>query len=625
MDMVRISRLWLLGATFVGLGLSGCGSLSLPTLHSASDTEDQALLANTTTASPSPTVVGQTAGTGALAPGTAVVTRGTVADTVSLYGRTAGLEELTLEFKSTSRIDQVDVTPGQSVKADDVLLQTDAAELARQLDSAKARLLTSQANVEQAQATALTRQNAAAQRAASDRQAQQAAVDQAQAQVSQAQADLTTVLAGASETERRDAQTSVDTAQVALQKAQAIQDKLNAGPDADTITRAQRDVAAAQIGVDRAQAVLDGLLKGPDEFAVRAAQRDVDRAKNALTAVQAVKLDAKADAGARAAHDAAIADAQLSVQTAQDRLTQVDQGAKDADVATARQQLQTAKDALLAARNRQDSLQEDPDQTALDAAQFTIDNAQRALDNALDKQSAVASRPTPKDRAAAQDRVRLAQAALDRARNAPQADTVGSDEQSLTALQRAVEQDQAQVDTLTHDLDASRLRAPFDGVVTSVLVRPGDSVAVSKPVMILAKPGRPIVRAQLSDVDAPRIAPGQAVSVQVGTADVGNTFDGKVDHIEVSPQGGKSAVVTVNWSATPPPPGRSAQLEIVVEQHTNVLLVPKQAIKNSGKGNYVESLAGSSRRVTSVQLGLVGEAYTEIVSGVNEGQLVVIR
>jgi multidrug efflux pump subunit AcrA (membrane-fusion protein) len=71
--------------------------------------------------------------------------------------------------------------------------------------------------------------------------------------------------------------------------------------------------------------------------------------------------------------------------------------------------------------------------------------------------------------------------------------------------------------------------------------------------------------------------------------------------------------------------GLTASAEVVVDKRDNVLTVPNAAIQRSGTTGVVtvREQNGTQRQV-QVELGLAGDAVTQIVSGLREGQQVVV-
>jgi macrolide-specific efflux system membrane fusion protein len=70
--------------------------------------------------------------------------------------------------------------------------------------------------------------------------------------------------------------------------------------------------------------------------------------------------------------------------------------------------------------------------------------------------------------------------------------------------------------------------------------------------------------------------------------------------------------------------GLSVTVSIIIQQRSNVLLVPNQAIQLQDGAIYVEVMQDGEIYQCPVATGLSDWQYTEIVQGLNEGEQVVI-
>ena len=616
---------------------------------------------------------------------TVAVRRGTIAEQLTLVGRVAGQGEVAIAATSAGKVQSVMVKPGDVVSAGQVLVQMEQAQqVSKQLAAAHDNLDMAQLRLQQAQtqqsAQADTQRQDAAARAEQDRLRQQASVADAEAALRRARAEYDRVQAGPSDADRSAAQAAVAAAQSALNRAQADQARLAAGPTTDQIRGAERELAAAQTEQDKNQATLDQLLKGAPSDVVRAAERDVERAQTAqqlaeaakgngsaaadaaiananlavqdakdrLTKVQQSKTpdaeavraaqrdveraktaqqlaeSAKADPAAVAAQDAAIANAKLALQDAQDRLTKLKQPPSDQDVAIARRNVTVSNDAVKAATERLAAVRQGPDQATLDAADSAVQSAQLNLDIAQAKVDELSRHPTPAELRDALANVTDAQQALQRAQTGqvtpPQDLTVASD---TTLLAKAVEQAGAQVEDLESQLAVARILAPSGGTISSVAVRSGDALDAGQVVLQLAQAGAPLVRADITDVQAAQLTLQQAVTAQLDGIP-GPPLKASLIDVTGAAGSGKTAQFRVDW-ADPPAFGASIQIMVSVREKSDVLLVPKKAVHSAGARKYVEYMNGSSRRRANVEVGIVGADDTEIVSGLEEGQLVLVR
>ena len=618
------------GALLIGLSTTACAQLPIPRIGANPDADLPALandnsgsnvdLSGQSTANATPTP---------LPANEAYVKTGSIQDTYSALGRVAPSAEQDIMFPGTGKVDAVAVKAGDKVEAGQLLLQIDSTQIQRDLASARTRLENDSARVQQAidQLNSQSRntQRANAARAADDQQHRQQAIVDAQTAVRRAQDNLDKVQAGPSTTDVRTAQTALANAQNALTKAQSDRDTLQKGANPSDVRAAERVVTNAQTDLDKAQADVDRLTRGPDPTAVASAERDVQRAQTSLQVAQSQKVDGKEVT--QTAHDALVANAKLGVQDAQDKLNNLKQPPAASDVSIAQRNLQTAKSNLDIAKQQLDTVKQGPDQATLDAADHAVDNAQAIVDNSQDRLDELNSHPTPQELRDATDRVTQAQRDLANAQKpvsaAAQPDD-SADQFNIQLLQKAAATDQTDIDTLQAQLDATKLLSPDAGVISNVQARAGDAVDPSRPVMTLSAGGAPVVQIDLTEQDAARIKPGQTAKV---------TLDGSTTPIDAAVSSvvpnknagvGRTAILKVSWPDKTPSVGTNAQVGIVVQNKDNVLLVPKKAIRSAGTRKFVQYMSGSSRKVANVEVGIVTDDMAEIVSGLTEGQIVIV-
>lgn len=176
-------------------------------------------------------------------------------------------------------------------------------------------------------------------------------------------------------------------------------------------------------------------------------------------------------------------------------------------------------------------------------------------------------------------------------------------------------------------IDAATLKAPADGIVTAVNIAAGVLAPNGDAIVIAAGPLE--VSAEVAEADLGAVAVGQAASVTI-TA-LGTTATGKVTAIApVAASSGTSSVVTypVTIALDDPPTGLASGMSATVSVETgradNVLAVPVTALEGSA-GNYTIRVVDQTGQVAvrPVEVGLVGDQYVEIRSGVAEGEAVV--
>jgi len=184
-------------------------------------------------------------------------------------------------------------------------------------------------------------------------------------------------------------------------------------------------------------------------------------------------------------------------------------------------------------------------------------------------------------------------------------------------------------------LDRTRLTAPFDGIVAELNGEVGEFVTPSPvgvptpPAIDLVESGCLYISAPIDEVDAPAVRTGMPTRISLD-AFAGKTFTGKVRRIApyVQDREKQARVVDVEVNFTNPDdstdmlPGYSADIEIILSKRDNALRIPTEAILEGNKV-LVYGDDGLLHKQT-IKTGLSNWNFTEVLSGLNAGQKVVI-
>lgn len=136
------------------------------------------------------------------------------------------------------------------------------------------------------------------------------------------------------------------------------------------------------------------------------------------------------------------------------------------------------------------------------------------------------------------------------------------------------------------------------------------------------------VTAPMDEVDAPKIMVGQEARITLDALP-GRSFSGRVRRIapyvtEIEKQA-RTVDVEVDFTEGSDYAllvGYSADVEVIIDRQENVLRIPTQAIRQQGKVLVLGEQDYLEER--QPETGLANWAYTEIVSGLEEGNQVVI-
>lgn len=252
--------------------------------------------------------------------------------------------------------------------------------------------------------------------------------------------------------------------------------------------------------------------------------------------------------------------------------------------------------------------------------------AKTERDQALANLNWLLSRPDEEEVAAADAALALAEAKLQEAqRRYDQILKDGGHELALANAQ--YQQAQAALAAAQSDLESLEIKAPFSGVVIDVGVKVGQPVQEGALLVTITDLSKLEAEVTVVEEDLPLVSPGQAVQLffdAVPEAEV----TGKVARIVPRRAEGDRAIYTVYLSLDESPemlaPGMTVDASIVIEARENVLRLPRATVRARSDGTAdVKVWVGDHTESRSVQVGLRGDSFVEIVSGLEEGDEVV--
>jgi membrane fusion protein (multidrug efflux system) len=176
------------------------------------------------------------------------------------------------------------------------------------------------------------------------------------------------------------------------------------------------------------------------------------------------------------------------------------------------------------------------------------------------------------------------------------------------------------------ELSYTHVRAPFAGRVVRRMVDPGQNVSNGTPLFTLVDMSRLLARVFVPAKEFRSIRPDQPVQLVVTST--GDRLTGRIDLVNpmVDPESG-TIKVTVAVRDYPPStrPGDFVEVSIVTDRHEGALLVPRNAVVSERGQRTVFVAEDGSARQQAVEIGFEDDQHTEIVAGVEEGEMVVVQ
>ncbi len=216
---------------------------------------------------------------------------------------------------------------------------------------------------------------------------------------------------------------------------------------------------------------------------------------------------------------------------------------------------------------------------------------------------------------------------------------VGVDNAKLKQARAQVLQSQASLKQLEEQLSYTTIAAPMDGVILSRDVEIGDAVSsilvlgsTATLVMTEGDINQVYVQGKVDEADIAHVYMSQPARIKVESFR-DRVFNGKVT--KIAPLGvEKDNVTTFEVRVSIDNPGgelkanMTANAEILLDEHKGVLTVPENAVSYDNNKNASVQVPDKNQkdgtRKVPVQVGLSNGSVTEIVSGLKEGDQVVL-
>jgi multidrug efflux pump subunit AcrA (membrane-fusion protein) len=207
--------------------------------------------------------------------------------------------------------------------------------------------------------------------------------------------------------------------------------------------------------------------------------------------------------------------------------------------------------------------------------------------------------------------------------------TVTNSAAQLATDQATIDSAAAGLVVAEQSLGAAQLTTPITGTVASIGVSTGESVtpnSTTNAITVINTSGYQTT-SSLTSTQVSQVAVGDQVQVSVNGSS--GTIAGTVSRVgPVSVSSSSDSypvIVALDTGGSTMSAGSTADVKVDVAKATNALVVPTSAVHTAGSGrSYVIVLQSGAQKQTRVSVGAVGDVYTQIKSGLVQGQTVVL-
>ena len=554
---------------------------------------------------------------------TATVSRGAVTQTVAVPGSVSSAGIVKLNPVTNGKVAQILVSVGQQVTIGQPLARLDTTDLQSALTTAQNNLAGAQTNYDKALSGVTDAQNTLA----STQQSTANSVANAQASLAKLKANYAaaeTTFANLSMSIKPDVQNftgSIDGARIQLQQT------LN-----DMSARQTTDVQSARNSLYSA----DTTLVNAETYAngqLTSALSEYASARDALAS-----SISSFDAAIAASGDTSTASSsyQTALSTYNGTATRLSTAldAPTSALASAQGNVSSAQQSINTATSRADGYldQARADMVGLQSQLTTEAQLSSALKSRITQ---IASAITTMTDAISGSYVNaisnVTSAQIQAAQSLQNAQTsVNNQPAAVQSAQNSLANAQTTLATAQTNLDSATIKASVTGVVSAINAQVGENVTTNgtNGFIVLANTGSLVLHGTIGEGDVVKLKLSQVATITVdavGTAKMTGRVT-SLDPVATIASGVPvyGIDVTIDLPNASVRPGMSGTANVIIASSPNTLVVPNLAVKTASGRRYLTVMKDGQQVDTDVTFGIANDTVTEVLTGVQDGDVVVL-
>ncbi|QEK11798.1 efflux RND transporter periplasmic adaptor subunit [Crassaminicella thermophila] len=197
----------------------------------------------------------------------------------------------------------------------------------------------------------------------------------------------------------------------------------------------------------------------------------------------------------------------------------------------------------------------------------------------------------------------------------------------LEAAKASVEQARINLENAKLKLSDCIVKAPISGFITSVGINKGEMASSNMPAVTIANLDTVIIETSISEHLINKVHKGDEVDVFIKSASQ-KPFKGKISALSPAPtKNGLTYPIKIaldNKDALVKA-GMFAEISIVSDKKENIIAIPSDAIVIKDGNEVVFLIDNNQAKEQKVSLGLDNGKYVEILKGLKEGDIIVIK
>ncbi|MDD2536894.1 MAG: HlyD family efflux transporter periplasmic adaptor subunit [Candidatus Absconditabacteria bacterium] len=219
-------------------------------------------------------------------------------------------------------------------------------------------------------------------------------------------------------------------------------------------------------------------------------------------------------------------------------------------------------------------------------------------------------------------------------------DLKSGDNEEIKLIQNTIKQKKKNIETIMKKYEEYVLKANFDGVITKMNLQVGDNVGTNsssssdtEKYVYIENPDTMEIQLDVDQADIIKLRVGMEVQISLDALPM-SPYTGTLTEIDTTAGddeygyyggGGTTYKAKVIFTKKPEDTilgAMTAMVTIVLEEAYDVLVVPNIAISTTAQGAVVMRVEDGKYKKAFVQLGISDMANTEVLSGLEEGDII---
>ncbi len=203
----------------------------------------------------------------------------------------------------------------------------------------------------------------------------------------------------------------------------------------------------------------------------------------------------------------------------------------------------------------------------------------------------------------------------------------GEKKEEILAATKGLTQAEIRVKTAQMNLEKTKIRAPFSGIIHDIKVSPQEHITSGRELFTLVNIDRIRVHAKVLESEIGKMKVGREVDLKF-SAYPGRIFKGEVKAISpvINPQDKTcNVIIDVANPEEEIKPGMHVEVEIAAEIYKDRLLIPQLAVLVRTGGRKLAFVVEEGiAKWRYIDVGLENEDFVEVLDGVKEGEVVCV-